>query len=624
MRNLSIALKVALPVVLLSSQISVVQAEDAVNLNQSGELEVTITANRREQATINTLAPTSVITRNDIKNTQAQDIIDVLRMQNGVDISRNGGSGSLTSVFLRGSSSQQVLVLLDGVRVSSATTGGFDWSGLPLTQVERIEIVRGPRAALYGSDAIGGIIQVFTRKKSGSYVSATLGKYGTSGLNLGISKKGEKTDFAFNVAHETSDGFSATNSRAGEFSFNPDLDGHTKKSLNTSLSHQITDKTKAGVSLFYSDTAAEFDQGESDFEVQTLSAFVSSQLSNKWNTKLTVSEARNETISASSFGTSVFDTKRREINWQNDLKLSASTDFIVGLNRRETEADIAGFNSFNGDITNNAIYANALNRFGKVNLDLSARYDDHSQAGSELTGQVAAGYSITPSTNVYASYGTAFRAPNINDLFNPGFPNFSDPTIFDFAGNPDLNPETSKSFEVGIKTSMGEHSRLDFSAFRTKVEDQIVFQGPNSQLINLDEALLKGFEVSFSGNTDKYDWNLGATIQRAVDNKTQERLIRRPNNKFTVDVGAKITPKTRLGLDALFSSDRIDNDFSGFPAQRVSLKSYSVFNLSLNHKVSKSVNVGMRVENLGDAIYETAHGFNTPRRGAYFTFTYSD
>jgi len=624
MKKHSLAINIALPVVLLSTQFSTVQANDAVSLNESGELEVTVTASRREQKTINTLAPVSVITRTQIENTQAQDVIDVLRMQNGIDIARNGGKGTTTSVFLRGANSSQVLVLLDGVRVSSATTGNLDWAGLPLTQVERIEIVRGPRAALYGSDAIGGIIQIFTRKKSGSYVSATLGKYGTSGLNLGFAEKGEKTNFALNIATENSDGFSATNERAGPFTFVPDADGYAKKSVNASLSHQITDSTKAGLGFLYSDNEAEFDEGDSDLELQTISAYVSSKISDKWTTKLSVSEARNETISASAFGTSTFDTKRTEINWQNDLTLSENTDFTVGLSHRDTDASITGFTNFDGDITNSAVYANLLNRMGKVNLDLSGRYDDHSQAGGEFTGQVAAGYSITTTSNFYASYGTAFRAPNVNDLFNPGFPSFSDPTIFEFGGNPDLDPEKSETFEVGYKTSVGRYSKMDFSVFRTNVDDQIVFQGPNRQLINLDETLLKGFEVSYSGNTDKFDWNLGATIQRAVNDKTKERLVRRPNNKFTVSVGAKVTPKTRLGLDALFSSSRVDNDFGSFPSVRTNLKSYSVINLSMNHKVSKNVDFGVRVENLGDAIYETAHGYNTPRRGAFFTFTYKD
>ncbi len=623
MNKTSIALKVAIPLAILSLQSQTLQAADGVELTESG-LELTVTANRRERQSINTLAPVSVITRVDIEKAQAQDIVDVLRLQNGVDIARNGGAGATTSVFLRGSNSKQVLVLIDGVRVSSATNGSFDWSGLPITQVERIEIVRGPRAALYGSDAIGGIIQIFTRKKSGTYVSATLGKNGTSGLDLGVSKNGEKTDFALNVSKENSKGFSATNSRAGEFSFNPDLDGYSKESINASVSHQISDNTKAGASVFYSDNSSDFDQGDSELTVQTISTYISSEISDMWNTKLSLSEAKNDTVSASAFGTSTFDTKRTEINWQNDLTLSENSDFTVGINHRKTDAKITGFSTFDGDITNSAVYANSLNRIGKINLDLSGRYDDHSQAGGEFTGQIATGYSFSSNTNGYISYGTAFRAPNINDLYNPGSPSFSDPSIFQFAGNPDLEPETSKTFEVGVKTSIGNNSRLDFNVFRTTVEDQIVFQGVNNQLINLDETLLKGIEVSFSGGSERFDWGLGATIQRAVDNKTKERLVRRPNNKFTIDLGAKLTPQTRIGVDALISSNRADNDFSSFPSSKTKLKSYSLLNLSLNHKMSKSVNLGLRVENVTDAIYETAHGYNTPRRGAFLTFTYSD
>ncbi len=624
MKKLSIALSTALPVVLLSGLSANVTAADAVNLNQSGGLEISVTANRRERASFDTLAPISVITRGDIENTQAQDITEVLRLQNGVDIARNGGPGTSTSVFLRGSNSKQVLVLIDGVRVSSGTSGQFDWAGLPLTQVEKIEIVRGPRAALYGSDAIGGIIQIFTRKESGSYVSATLGKYGTSGLNLGFSKNGEKVDFALNVATENADGFSATNERAGEFSFNPDLDGYSKKSVNGSFSYQINDKTKVGLGLFRSDNTADFDQGESDLEVQTLSTYVSSKISDKWSTKLTLSEAINDTVSASAFGTSTFDTKRQELNWQNDLTLSENTDFTVGLNYRKTDAEVTGFNNYSDDINNKAIYANLINTFGKVNLDVSARYDKHSQAGGKATGNIAAGYSFTPSSTLYASYGTAFRAPNINDLFNPGSPSFSDPDIFQFAGNPDLEPETSKSFEVGFKSNIGANTRLVMSAFRTNVDDQIVFEGPNNQLINLDETLLKGIEIGLSGNANNFDWGVGATFQRAINSKTNQRLVRRPNNKFTANIGYKMTPKTRVGADLLVSSDRADNDFSTFPSTRTSLKGYSLLNLSLNHKISKNVNVGVRVENVTDEIYETARGFNTPRRGAFFTFTYRD
>ncbi len=237
MKYTPVAIKVAplsILVIILASIHSPVFAEevDNISFSDNGGLELSITANRRLQNTSETLAPVSVITRKDIEAIQAQNIIDVLRLQSGVDISRSGGGGSQTSVFLRGANSNQSLVLVDGVRVSSVTAGSFDWSVLPIEQIERIEIVRGARTALYGSDAIGGVIQVFTRKNGGPYASISYGEYGTKRGSVGFSKslgKSGNSKLSLNVAAEDSDGFSSTNKNAGEFSFNPDDDGHKNK-----------------------------------------------------------------------------------------------------------------------------------------------------------------------------------------------------------------------------------------------------------------------------------------------------------------------------------------------------------------------------------------------------------
>ena len=223
-----------------------------------------------------------------------------------------------------------------------------------------------------------------------------------------------------------------------------------------------------------------------------------------WNRSKIIFSRHNSFINGSkasiksSFSNVSFDTKRTEINWQNDLTLSENTDFTVGINHRKTDASITGFSTFDGDITNNAIYANMLNHKGKFNLDLSGRYDDHSQAGGEFTGQVATGYSFTPNTTAYISYGTAFRAPNINDLYNPGSPSFSDPTVFQFAGNPDLKPETSKSFEVGLKADFPESNlRVNLAAHHTITEDfqSNVFIGNGFALQNAGDYEADGIEV---------------------------------------------------------------------------------------------------------------------------------
>ena len=614
MKKITAALITAPLFILTSLQVpGVLAAEtDAITLNKAGGLELSITANRRLQQVDETLAPVSVITRNNIEQIQAQDVIDILRLQTGVNISRSGGAGLQTSVFLRGSESRHALVLLDGVRVSSATIGSFDWSSISVDQIERIEIVRGARTSLYGSDAIGGIIQIFTRKNDSPYASITYGSNDTKRASAGFSKKIEKTRLSLNVSAEDSDGFSASNQKAGEFTYDPDDDGYLKKSVSAALSHQFTDHTKAGLDVFYSKNKADFDQGTSETDLETIKAYLQAKVSDKWSQQLSLSQSINDSASTSSYGVSRFDSKRRELNWQNDLKLSKNTDLTLGANYLEDSGKTADFDD---KITNKAMYASILNKRGKLNLELSGRYDKHSQAGSDVTGQVAVGYAFTPSTTAYANYGNAFRAPNINDLYYPGF-------FGSFAGNPDLEAETSKTFEIGVKSRLSRIHRLEASLFNTKVDNLINLTGVDNQAINVDKVTLKGLELSYTGNTDIFDWGFGATIQRLEDAATGERLIRRPNNKFTANAGLKLSSKTRIGIDAEVSSSRLDNNFAVFPSKRVKLGAYNLLNLSLNHKLSKHTNLGLRVENLTNEDYELAYGFNTPGRSAYLTFTY--
>ena len=509
-------------------------------------------------------------------------MIDILRLQTGVNISRSGGAGSQTSVFLRGSESRHALVLLDGVRVASATIGSFDWSSISVDNIERIEIVRGARTSLYGSDAIGGIIQIFTRKNAGPYASLTYGSDNTKRGSAGLSKNIGKTKLSLNVSAEDSDGFSASNEKAGEFTFDPDDDGYQKKSISAAVSHHINDNTKAGLDVFYSKNEADFDQGTSETDLETIKAYVQAKVSDKWSHQLSLSQSRNDSVSTSSFGVSKFESKRRELNWQNDIKMSNNTDLTLGANYLEDNGKTADFDD---KITNKAIYASLLNKRGKLNLELSGRYDKHSQAGSDVTGQVAAGYAFTPSTTAYVSYGSAFRAPNINDLYYPGF-------FGSFAGNPDLEAETSKTFEIGLKSRLSKMHRLEASLFDTRVDNLINLTGVDNQAINVGKVTLKGLELSYSGNTDDFDWGFGATIQRLEDAATGERLIRRPNNKFTANVGLMLSSKTRIGIDAEVSSSRLDNSFAVFPSERVKLGGYNLLNLSLNHKLSKHTNLG--------------------------------
>jgi len=595
--------------------IQIAQADDGVTIREDGGLELSITANRRTEAVNKTLASVSVINRKDIERLQAQDVIDVLRLQTGIDISRNGGAGSQSSVLLRGAESDQMLVLLDGVRVSSATIGSFDWSSLSVDQIERIEIVRGSRTALYGSDAIGGVIEIFTRKNLGSYASLTVGELATRRGSAGFSKSNGKSQISLNISAEKSDGFSASNEKAGAFVFDPDKDGHDKRSISAALSHQISDATNVGLNVFYSNNKVDFDQGDSDTDLQTIRTFMKMKVSDKWSQKFSLSSINNDLVSSSSFGVSKFDTTRNVLNWQNDLIFSKNTGLVLGLDYRE---DKGKTKDFDDKITNKAVYANLNNKRGALSFDVSGRYDDHSQAGGKFTGQVATAYDFSDTTLAYASYGTAFRAPSVNDLYYPGF-------FGSFAGNPNLKPETSKTVQLGLKSNHSLNAsshRFEASIFRSKIEDMATFGGENNQLINTDKVTNKGIELSYKGKADTLDWGLGATIQRAEDTSNSERLVRRPNNKFTANLGLAVSSRTRLGLDALVSSSRQDNDFSEFPSKRTILGSYALLNLSAKHQLSKHLDLGLRIENLTDEDYQLAHGFNTPGRAAYLTLSF--
>ncbi|CAA6827657.1 MAG: Outer membrane vitamin B12 receptor BtuB [uncultured Thiotrichaceae bacterium] len=595
----------SLPVLLVSP---VILAEEIVT--DLGE--VVVTADRTARSVDDTLASVSMITRDDIEAIQAIDIIDVLRLQPGVNLSRTGNAGNQTSVFLRGSESDHALVLIDGVRVSSSTTGAFDWSNVPVEQIERIEIVRGPRAALYGSDAMGGVIQVFTRRNGTPYASVTLGKYGTKKGTVGMSV-GDQTTFSVNASAENSDGFSSQ-SLAGGGLVNQDDDGYKRRSLTLALSHAYSASLKIGADILHSSNDSHFDSGsafgpdlgEQDTKINTQSVYVVSDMSDKWSQKMQFSNTKNDLKSTFD----EFVTKRQEFDWQHDVEVSDNTAAIFGANYRKEDAKTPDYDR---DISNKALFGNMNYRRNTMNYDVSLRYDDHNLAGNKTTGQLAAGFDFSPKTNAFVSYGTAFKAPSTNELFSPGFDvgggNFL------YTGNPDLKPETSKTWEIGLKSRFSSNQSLQLSLYKTEVENLISFTGPSLQQNNINEASLKGFELDYSGFAEKWNWGVNATAQDTENEETGDRLLRRPNTKLNFTLGYDMTNKSHLGMDVVHASSR--DDFGG-----VKLDDYTLLNLSAKQKLNKNMSLGLRLENATDEDYELASGYNMAGRAAYVTFSY--
>jgi len=395
MKKLSLAIKFAIPAVLLSTQVSNIQADDSVSLSQSGELELTVTANRRAEQANQTLAPNTVIDQDDIQRTKASSVSELLRRVPGINITNSGGIGKVTSVFMRGSNSGHVLVLVDGVRHGSATLGTTSFQHLPLSQIDRIEIVRGPRSSLYGSEAIGGVIQIFTRKNKTGFnpsVELSAGSNDTFQGNINLGGGNGKTWYNLNAQHIETDGIDACNSTtAGCFADEPDKDGYERDSLSLSLGHAFTDKVKGKVSLLRAEGDNEFDggfQNESEFVQQVISADVSADVNDALNLRFSLGQSKDESdnFKDGTF-TGNFDTETDTASVIADYAINDQSKLLFGADWNDAKV---GTSSTAYDVTsrdNTGIFTSYSAAYNKAQVDASVRYDDNEQFGSKTTCQ---------------------------------------------------------------------------------------------------------------------------------------------------------------------------------------------------------------------------------------------
>ena len=565
--------------------------------------DMVVTPSRVAESLSETLASVSVITRKDIEFSVAEDLFELLRLQPGVDIVRNGGPGSQTSVFLRGSNSNHVLVLIDGVRVSSSNTGAYAWEQLPLNQIERVEIVRGPRGSTYGSDSIGGVIQVFTRSSPDPYARITAGSYGTAEFEGGLGYEGENTRLSINAGYRNVDGFSAQNPDG--FSYHPDDDGFEGLNLGIKGSTRI----EYGLwqySLLALDNKTEFDQGESDArQLITSLGFVGS-FSPTWDYQLIGGFVSDGLVSEFGYFTSEFESQRFDFSWQNQLTVGQNGSFGFGLDYyREKGKSIYSWD----ERRNNAgLFANFDHYFESLHLQLGGRLDDNSRFGSKFTGQIALGYDISDAWQLMGSYGSAFRGPNLSEQFSPGFGGI-------FAGNPDLDPESSTSGELGLRWRNEMAGTFSVAIYRTDIEDLISFSGENFQAINIAEARLKGLELDYHFAHAGWQLNANATFQSTENRATGESLLRRPNEKGSISIDRRFENGSWLGLEWFISGKR--QDVGG-----VTLTSYKLVNLRAGWAFTAAWRLELRAENLLDEDYEPAFGFNSPGRSAYVSLTW--
>ena len=595
-------------------------------------LTILITASRFAETVDETLAPVTLITREDIEEKQASTVEEVLRTVPGLTLANTGGVGQQTSLFLRGTESNHVLVLIDGVKVGNATSGSTPFEHLPLDQIEKIEVVRGPRSSLYGSEAIGGVIQIFTRKGRGSRAqfSVGVGSHNTRKTNFGVSHGERDAWFNLGISTESSDGYDACSDFAGCYADEPDDDGY--KNLSTSLRGGVSLSEAVSIegNFLESESETEFDGGSQN-ESETVTRVAGVKLTFNDNetrsSSLTLARSQDQSDSFKD-GTysSTFDTTRDQISWQGDVRVNDRNRLIVGVDYLNDKIDGGnGGGEYDVDSRDNVgVFALWRTQVRANDWEWSLRKDDNQQFGTHNTGSVAWGRDVGDGKRITASYGTAFAAPTFNDLYYPESVNCDPPSPSIYLSNPNLEPEQSKSFNLGLSQSKG-NGRMSVNLFRTEINGLIASDNVGkkeycrgevdvNQSINIKKAKITGIEISGDLRAGAWDLSASATMQKSINAKTKEDLLRRPRRKMDLDVSHRFG-KYRIGANLYSQSgskDTGDADIDGF----------ATLNLRAEARWHKNWNAEIKINNVTDTDFETAAGYPQDGRNLMATLRY--
>lgn len=571
---------------------------------------VIVTANRTAQTVDQSLASVTLITREEIERLQPASLTDLLRSRAGIDVASSGSFGKQTSIYSRGSSSKHTLLLVDGVRMGSASAGGAAWQHLPPSEIERIEIVRGPRTSLYGSDAVGGVIQVFTRRgvtgdpKVNAFVGG--GSNGTNKVGASIAGGTENFSYSLGASRFETDGIDVTK--------DGDKDGYDNLSVSTNLEYRLSKATSFQFSLLTSHGETEydslFDPGGlyyDDYSQSALRLAWNQQFTSNWGSEFSLAQSYDKQDNYAPYGDSYFNTRKDQIAWINTLQLGIH-ELQVGVDAVRDNIDSS--TQYDEDSRDNlGVFAQMHVPYGNLTGDASVRYDDNEQFGSKTTGQLALGYWLASDLNLRSSVGTAFVTPTFNDLYYPADP------VWGGGGNPDLKPEKSTSYELGLHYSPNDFF-FDAAVFYTDTKDLIVYDFATNKVQNTNKAEVTGLEIESGLKLEDWTLNLAATFLKPEDKETKKDLPRRAKNTLRVDLD-RHWQDVDVGVSILSRGASYDD-----ANNTKKLDSHLVVDLRASWEFYPSVTLRTSVQNLQDKEYSLAKGYYEVGRAAYLTLEY--
>jgi vitamin B12 transporter len=578
---------------------------------------VVITASRSEQRVQDALPATTLITAADIERAQVSDLPTLLRQVTGVEITQNGGQGTVSSAFLRGGASRHTLVLIDGVPVNTLSFGTASLEHIPLANVERIEIVRGNVSALYGSAALGGVVQIFTKEATGAPKLGVTVQAGSRGLRQldasGTVKLASGTRLSATVQELHDGGLNAID-QSKLSGTNPDTDGYQRRAISFGVSQDMGPVT-VGLRLRDARGTTQYDSGfgpatqadESKFTESGAALDVTLKATSNLTIKAAATSSTNKLdaqvtafpyfVNSKSHGTSIgadwqLDKAQRVTAGLEVTKQTIASDTVYGKDARIQSSARLGYQV----------------DLAQHQLQLNLRHDKYSNFGNASTYFAGYAYRISDAWRINASASTGFSAPTFNDLYFPADP------VYGGGGNPNLKPERLKSRELGLQYTVGTQE-LRALVFSNRYTDLI---GYASTSVNIDSAKSNGLEVSYRGRFGNTSVNAGATSQNPVDSTTGARLLRRAKTLANVGVSQDLGAWS-VGGNLRYSGTREDRftNPATFASSRTTLPSYTVLDLNASYAINKSFKAFGRVDNLLNKSYETVYGYRQAPRGVF-------
>jgi len=599
---------------LLMTQLSTANVFADTTLKTS---DVFVTATRTPISRKDVIADITTINEEEIERAGSSSLTDLLQRQPGIEIYNSGGQGKVSSLHIRGSESDHVVVLIDGLRVNQVTSGLTAFENIPLSQIEKIEIVRGASSSLYGAGAIGGVIQIFTKKGvSGfkAYAAMGYGKYDTRTAQAGIRAGNDSTNYSINVSSLSTDGFSAYKTNNPIFS---DKDGHNNLSLSGSINHKFNQDNSIGLNFIKSsgnnkyDSRNQFDPTNDSFnyknkmDTQVLGINFSNKVTNDWQSDLKIGQSiykynDNFNFDLGIAGWTPNNSKQNQLSWLNNINLPIGSLQIMYDFNRETINKSLGYDK--SERNNSGYMIGYLLNKDNHNLQLNYRVDSNSAYGKFNTGNVGYGYHLNNQWNISALYGTAFRAPNFMDLY------YCSP-YWGCSNNPNLKPEESKNIEASLRYQK-DVDKFSVTVFQNKIDNFIQLDSSGIPQ-NTEKAKFEGITLNSSTFIDHFQLFGNITFQSAKNEVTNEKLLRRAQNYGNA------------GLNYYFSQWNLGAEITAQGTKKEStaeIPGYALMNLVADYKINNSMKLNFRLNNVLNKDYALAYEGNPKTTGfAYQT-----